>query len=582
MFVEEVGRSIVIADSANRRAGRIFDLENQPFMSNIPFAALVLTRILAASEVQAAPLPLQGAGTILTETPMLLAIGNTPEFADDWFAAIATTLKLIAVSTSIAALLGIPAAFCVSLLRPKHPLVRLWALVSLTSSVMPLILLAAAWEATAGKFGWLITTMTGGNLWWVGWIHGMHGAAMVGLATAWGTRRISSVAIQQAALDFSPAGTWWRVRFPIALPWITAAMIGVMVLASTEMSVADLHSVRTVADQFYLFYSVDPDTTSVLVSTLIPMVLGGVPALLWFALYRRRWKVAAETSAHSQQPPLTPNNSTTSPMRLVATAGVLLSTLLLLLPLVGLVIQTGHSVEVVDGQRQATFQWSASLRAISEAPGLFREEIVWTIQLALFSILLTVPVAFAFARCARSFPRVGVLFDALGTMLFLVPGPVIGMTVAALFRLQLSGLDRLATHTLIPTLLAVGVRSTLVAYAILRNGYDAIDEPSWLAGRMDGSIAWRFWNLERPRLIGPLAVASLAVAIVSAGDVPAAMPVLPPGVTTTGTRLFGLLHSGARYQEASLAMTHIAMVLGLCGLMLGVQLHLRGRSKDVD
>ncbi|WDQ18120.1 amino acid ABC transporter permease [Rhodopirellula sp. P2] len=510
-----------------------------------------------------------------------------PSFADDWATAIATTIELMLVSAGIAILIGVPTAFFVSQLRPNHWLVRTWTFFAFVTLAMPLILLAAAWESTAGKFGWLVTTMTGGNLGWVGWIHGMHGVALVSLATVWATRRISPVAIQQASLDFSPNQSWWRVRLPIALPWIVASVIAVMVLASTEMSVADLHSVRTVADQFYLFYSVDPNTTSVLVSTLVPMVVGGVPALLWFWLRRRRWNVASHGELESTTAPPRSKSaaweSTTTPgMHAIACVGVTICTLLLLLPLAGLVVQTGHTVEVVDGQRQATFQWQASIRAITEAPRLFQDEIVWTIQLALFSILWTLPIAIGLARWARSSNAAGVVIDVLGTMLFLVPGPVIGMTVAAIFRLPFPGLDWLATHTLVPTLIAVGVRSVLVAYAILRNAYGGIDDATWLSGRMDGSVAWRWWHLELPLLRRGLSVAALAVAIVSAGDVPAAMPALPPGVTTTGTRLFGLLHSGARYQEASLAMVHTGMVILLCGAILAARLHLRRSSKGVD
>jgi iron(III) transport system permease protein len=552
--VKVVGRSIVIAGLANRRAGRIFGLENLPFMPNIPLAALVPPGLPAPD----------------------------PTFADDWATAITTTIELMLVSAGIAVLIGVPTAFFVSQLRPNHWLVRTWTFFAFVTLAMPLILLAAAWESTAGKFGWLVTTMTGGNLGWVGWIHGMHGVALVSLATVWATRRISPVAIQQAALDFSPGQSWWRVRLPIALPWIIASAIGVMVLASTEMSVADLHSVRTVADQFYLFYSVDPNRTSVLVSTLVPMVVGGIPTLLWFWLQRRRWKVASNWDAEPVDASSTTTDTATGGVRLIAMAAVIACTLLLILPLAGLIIQTGHAVEVVDGQRQATFRWQASVRAIAEAPKLFREEIAWTIQLALFSVILSLPIAMSLARLARSSKPVGLVVDVLGTMLFLVPGPVIGMTVAAFFRLPFAGLDRLATHTLVPTLIAVGVRSVLVAYAILRNAYDGIDDATWQSGQMDGSVVWRWWHLEIPLLRRGLGVAALAVAIVSAGDVPAAMPVLPPGVTTTGTRLFGLLHSGARYQEASLAMVHTGMVILLCGAILAMRLHLRRSSKGVD
>jgi iron(III) transport system permease protein len=50
---------------------------------------------------------------------------------------------------------------------------------------------------------------------------------------------------------------------------------------------------------------------------------------------------------------------------------------------------------------------------------------------------------------------------------------------------------------------------------------------------------------------------------VASGDVPATLPVIPPGMTTVGTRLFGLLHSGARYQESALAIWYLLAVAAI-------------------
>ena len=70
------------------------------------------------------------------------------------------------------------------------------------------------------------------------------------------------------------------------------------------------------------------------------------------------------------------------------------------------------------------------------------------------------------------------------------------------------------------------------------------------------------WNIDRPILQGSLWGAGITLLLSwLQGDVPATLPVVPPGVTTVGTRLFGLLHSGARYQEAALAIWYLAVVL---------------------
>ena len=74
-----------------------------------------------------------------------------------------------------------------------------------------------------------------------------------------------------------------------------------------------------------------------------------------------------------------------------------------------------------------------------------------------------------------------------------------------------------------------------------------------------------------------LVAASLAAGLMASGDVPATLPVIPPGVTTVGTRLFGLLHSGARYQEAALAIWYIAAVVAICLFWLRQGVASRGR-----
>ena len=99
------------------------------------------------------------------------------------------------------------------------------------------------------------------------------------------------------------------------------------------------------------------------------------------------------------------------------------------------------------------------------------------------------------------------------------------------------------------------------AYWVLRAGYRGLDNHLLETAQFDHSWFRRIWVIDRPLLKGSLCVAAVVAAIVASGDVPATLPVVPPGVTTVGTRLFGLLHSGARYQEAALAMWYLTVVL---------------------
>jgi iron(III) transport system permease protein len=76
-------------------------------------------------------------------------------------------------------------------------------------------------------------------------------------------------------------------------------------------------------------------------------------------------------------------------------------------------------------------------------------------------------------------------------------------------------------------------------------------------------IPWtrRLFRIDRILLRRNLRIAWLFSAVVASGDIAATLPVIPPGMTTVGTRLFGLLHSGARYQEAALAFWYIIAII---------------------
>lgn len=489
--------------------------------------------------------------------------------ADAWGTALLTTVSLMVVSILVGVSIGIPSALAASLLaeragqsRFQRGLVSLWCGAMLFGVVTPLILHAAAWESTAGKFGWLVKTMTGGNLLWVGWIHGIHGSALVAVTTFWATRNIPSNALQHSALDFGPVRQWWLVRLPIALRWVVGSVTVVGLLAATEMSVADLHSVRTVADQFYLFYALDPTTTSVLMATLVPLVLGGVPCLIW--LRYQRGFVSIDSK----------------PIEMFAASSRVSKTSWLLVGLVigsmvvcqgaivfGLLFQAGHSVTVESGRSVASWSLTACVRSLAQAPGMFASEYAWTVQLAGLAVIVVVPTTWLLARCSRTHSKIGRWIDGVMVVVFLIPGPIVAMLVVQTFSSGLAMTERLATQTLIPTLLATSVRSGVLSYLIIRLGYLQISEPVWQSTRLDGGFWFRLMKVELPLLWPIVATASVVVAIVSSGDVPAMLPVLPPGVTTVGTRMFGLLHSGSRYQEASLAFWYFTglLTIGLVG-----------------
>ncbi|KAA5541370.1 iron ABC transporter permease [Roseiconus nitratireducens] len=495
-----------------------------------------------------------------------------------WIRPLLLTLQLMGWCVLIAAVLGLLLAWSASNLSPRRPvgrLVRLYFLCStLTCLAIPMILHATAWESTAGKFGWMTFSQTGARTytglggWYSGmiasaWIHGLVGTALVALATWYGTSRIPAAVVDQGRLDGGRVWNWWRIRLPIAMPWVGTALLATGILAATEMTVVDLYGVRTLADEYYLFHSAQPSMISILMVLVLPAIFLIAAISLWVMHRPRHFQ--ALTVGQMQRETGSPSRS--HPFAVAVVIG--LSTLLFIFPLAGLVVKAGHEVIVSPGQDAATtvgWSFSRTVQTLARAPLEFRREYAWTVLLAVGVAAVCLPVAWIAASIARPRFRLGRFFDFLSIVAVLIPGPIVGLVIVHLFAFPIPGLRRAYNETLVPTGLALMFRALPVAYWILRAGYRGLDQPLWDTARLDFSWGQRMWRIDRPLLAKPLLIAALAAAVVASGDVPATLPVLPPGVVTVGTRLFGLLHSGARYQEAALAFWYIVVIVVICML----------------
>jgi iron(III) transport system permease protein len=478
----------------------------------------------------------------------------------------------MAVSVVLATALGVLGAWAASTLENAGRLgrfvARVFFVAMVTAIAIPMILHAAAWEATAGKFGWLPLTQTGsrsyqglsgsfGGAVACGWIHGLAGVSLIALATWYGVRRIPAAMVQHSQLEVGPIASWWRIRLPIALPWLLMGMLATAALAATEMTVVDLYGLRTLADEFYLFYAADPNATSIVMTCVIPLGLGA--AVVGLHRWAGRRAVAVRAAASEN---LSLEERLSRPVEAIACLiAIVVAAIVLVVPLAGLVVKVGHQVVVTEGARTVSWSLSQCLSVLASAPRTFSAEYQWTIVLAVMTGLAAVALAWPLAALARMNRRLELFVDFATIAIVLVPGPIVGLAVVRLFQLPLPGFRDLYQATLIPTVMALLVRAGAVAYWILRTGYRGVDDDLLAAARLDSGWLVRLWVIDRKMLSRSLLAAMLAAAIVASGDVPATLPVAPPGVTTVGTRLFGLLHSGARYQEAALALWYVGSIV---------------------
>ncbi|WP_436716655.1 hypothetical protein U8335_04505 [Roseiconus lacunae] len=496
-----------------------------------------------------------------------------------WLRPLLLTLELMSLSVAVAVAIGVTLAFALSLLRRENRLQAavFWVCVIgiVGTLATPMVMHAAAWESTAGKFGWMSLTQTSARTYsgFAGrysgmfacvWIHGLFGTAIVALATLYGTARIERAVIDLARCDGGPVWGWWRVRLPIARNWMVFSALATAVLAASEMTVVDLYGVRTVADEFYLFHAADPSWFSVFMVLVVPALIG--VTLTAVAILRLFQPVNARIIDRGLKTSSEAEEAVGGFWQGLASLFALgVTTLMFAFPLLGVIVKAGQQTMVVNdgGQSVVRVIWSVRrtttvlVRALQEFSGEYQT----TLLLASCTAVLSALIAFLATSIAVERPRLRVYLDGLSVGCFLMPGPLVGLAIVRIFSVPLPGVSSLYQQSLVPTMIALSFRALPVAYWVMRVAFSGIDAAVMDSAKMDLKWRTRLWTIERPLIGRALGIAVTASAIVASGEVPSSLPVIPPGVVTVGTRLFGLLHSGARYQEASLAFWYLLFVV---------------------
>jgi iron(III) transport system permease protein len=488
-------------------------------------------------------------------------------------------------SVLLAAVIGISFGCCFAFTRRGGLLGRIARVYAIGSMIgvlaTPMILHATAWEATAGKFGWLTFSQSAARTYSgfagvysgmvaTAWVHGLVGAAIVVLAIWYGTRRIDPGIVDQSRLDGGPIWAWFRVQLPLARTWLVAGLFATAMLAATEMTVANLYGVRTLADEFYLIHATEPSIASVMSVLVLPAAIAIAFLVVTLSWRAKRIESRAIEPAPFDSRPIGIRGSLWG--RLASLVTLAYASLMFVFPFFGLVLKTGWRVipATEPGQRVSVV-WSLEqmVQVLGSAPAEFSQEYQWTLLLALGVVALCVPLAWGLASVGRSRSSVSRFLDVVAVLMLLVPGPIVGLAVVRVFSLPVPTFATIYQATLIPTILALSVRGFPVAYWIMRAAYHGVDTSVLDTARLDLGWWQRLWRIDLVLLRRPLLLAGVGAAMVASGDVPVTLPVVPPGVSTVGTRLFSLLHSGARYQESALAFWYV-ITLVIVGLTLGI------------
>lgn len=497
-----------------------------------------------------------------------------------WLVSALVSVELAVIAIVLGLAFGVPAAWAASVFAaggPKRRLLgRLAWLAWCFAAATPLILHAAAWESTAGKFGWWWWTQGGAargmldsfrNLTATGWIHAVHATALIAAGTTLATHRMDSDAAVSSQLDGGPVWRWWRIGLPAARGPLYALMLIVGMIAVTEMTVADLYFCPTLADRFYRLYAADPTLSSV-VFALTPTLLAVVGVLLVWSR-RLRFPPGIRRAISRQGTPSSRNSRVPQSPRDDHGTGVVMIAGLVLVVVTGLVAFVPAATLVLKLGSSPYQDWSPGLALVRsrDAWSVFSEEYFWTAQLGILAGITAATVAGVLAGRAKS-ARWVVPLLWLG---FCLPGPIVGLAVVSFFRLPIPGFDLLYSQTLIPTVIASLPRTVPPAYLLITAARQSIVPTLWQSARLDLSPARRWWFIDGRLMVRSYLIAALVAAIVASGDVASTLPVMPAGVTTVGTRLFGLLHSGARAQEAALATGYLIAVTCILAIAIRIE-----------
>lgn len=499
--------------------------------------------------------------------------------------AILTALGAIPVGTAIA----------FSLVRTNLPCKRLQAALVASLLTIPLILTASAWDAGFGRLGWL--------QWWVtgdfsgrtidGWnavvlIHAFAAFPWVVAISAFvfGTR--GQAMLDAARLDGRASQLFGPVILRELVPAVGLSFGWIFLQTFSEMVVTDLYQVRTYAEEIYLslpygqvlwmggpnaLQSESPD--SWLMHPLNIGLLICVVCLGWVwaehLLARIRWWWNDDT------PMLLDLGSSRWLWGGISGGLILLATLV---PIANLIVKTGFVVTPSEGQATVTWSLTKVIEQVAKVPERFSEEIGWSLLICSVTSGLVMTLSILIAWVARQRQWFRFLTVGLTAILWLLPGPLVGVLVITMLNQNVPLLVELYDRTILAPVVACGLRVWPIAFCMVLAIQSSVPDDQLEVAKSDGMGIFRqLWSIVLPQRTLVLLGTSVAIAMLAFGELSASILVIPPGMETVPRRIFGLLHAGVDDQAASLCLLQWG-ALFLISVTLFVILLPKARTRD--
>jgi iron(III) transport system permease protein len=463
-----------------------------------------------------------------------------------------TSLELVCLTEAIALPLGLPLA---ALLFRTNVWGRrvLLGLIGLAAFV-PLPLHATAWLGAFGNAGRaqaigvapILVGLPG-----AAFVHAMAALPWVVLCAGVGLRTVEPELEESALLDMPAGRVFFTITLRRSLAAIAAAALAVAVLTAGDMTVTDLLTVRSYAEEAYLQYQLGHGPGAAAAVSLPPLfVLGGLIALGARRLLRTDAERLSSATHRSRVWELGRWRYGFGGM-IVAIAGTILA-----LPLATLVWRAGR----VGGRAAAGIAphwsmkgfWGTLRYAAEESAEPLTTSLCWSAVGATATVITAWALAWV---CRRPGPWRWIAIVTVATALA-APGPVAGMALVLGYRMIGPIYDSAAMLVLADIL-----RTLPFALLVLWPSVRTIAPEHLDAAAVDGcSVAGQIRKVAAPLTRGAWIAAWCLSFVLAMGELPATNLVHPPGVDPLPVVIWGLLHTGVESHLSGVALVMLAAI----------------------
>ena len=425
--------------------------------------------------------------------------------------------------------------------------------------LIPLYVQATAWSAGFGVQGWFRLSQVSAALSptraiaSVVWIHAMAATPVCFLFCALGLNRAFDARTRQSLIDFGPWVSIGTVLIPKLWPWIAASALWSVAMTGNDMVITNLFQVPTITESVYQQVQFNElDQGSIRQACSFAILVGATVLLLATVLLRQ---VASESSETSGPADFQAFEEHGIVRWLGTTFGWGIVSMAVLIPLANLIVKAGWVATMENEQTRRGWSPLVLIDSILQSR-MFTNEILWSVQLSLYSSIVATVLAAVLVRCST---KAWAAWLTIGLLAFLlaIPGPIVNLVILRLFdRSEPEWLGFLADRTLLGPILAQQTRCLPIVFGVLWIANQRYPRHNESLLRLDQGLPFsaRIW-VHVKAMATPIALAFAVSFFVSFADLATYLLVQPPQVTTVAMRMFDLLHYGIKNRESGLALS---------------------------